>query len=199
VDRLKTFLSRPVDEARLAYAHENTRAPRQCVIIGTTNNDKYLKDHTGNRRFWPVRVEQFDLDALRRDRDQLWAEAAAAEATGESIRLDPALWPDAGAEQEKRYDKHEYQGVLEELLLGVDNGQVTTDDVRAALDIRKGYATPAQNANMGRAMKALGWERFLTKVNRRQCYAYRKGDGWPRLEYTDGAFAAVEDQEEAPF
>ena len=80
---LKACLSRQRDEARLAYGHKNTRVPRQFVIIGTTNEtDGYLRDATGNRRFWPVRVQRFDLERLRADRDQLWAEAAAIEAQG---------------------------------------------------------------------------------------------------------------------
>jgi hypothetical protein len=94
VEHLKAFLSRRIDRGRPAYGRLPIEAPRQCVIIGTTNSERYLRDSTGNRRFWPVRVARFDLDALRRDHDQIWAEAAAIEAKGESIRLDPRLYPD---------------------------------------------------------------------------------------------------------
>lgn len=199
VDSLKTFLSRQVDVARMAYARENTRAPRQCIIIGSTNNDQYLKDSTGNRRFWPVAVSKFDLTALKRDRDQLWAEASRVEAGGASIRLSPDLYPHAGTEQDKRYEKHEYHGLLEVMLLGIEHGHIAVDDVRMALGVSNGHCTPQQNSNMGRAMKALGWERYLTRINKRQCYAYRRGDGWPRLEYRDGEFVAAEDGREVPF
>lgn len=88
-DHLKGFLSRTDDKARMAYDCREREVPRQCVIIGTTNDSRYLRDTTGNRRFWPVALEGFDLEALRRDRDRLWAEAAAREAGGASIRLDP--------------------------------------------------------------------------------------------------------------
>lgn len=84
--QLKSFLSRTHDEARMAYQRETTRMPRGFVVIGTTGSSDYLRD-TGNRRFWPVSVRSFDLKRLASVRDQLWAEAAIAEATGESIYL----------------------------------------------------------------------------------------------------------------
>ena len=84
---LKSFLSRSVDEARMPYQVERTRVPRQFVVVGTTAATPYLKDATGNRRIWPILVRRFDLARLAEVRDQLWAEAAVAEITGESIDL----------------------------------------------------------------------------------------------------------------
>ena len=102
-ERLKGFLSRQVDgPVRLAYGHYSTEVPRQFIVVGTTNKHAYLKDATGNRRFWSVRVQRFDVAGLRRDRDQLWAEASTRERTGESIRLDAALWEAAEREQKRR-------------------------------------------------------------------------------------------------
>ena len=56
---------------------------------------KYLRDTTGNRRFWPVRVGKIDLAQVKEDRDQLWAEACELEASGEPLVIPEALWPDA--------------------------------------------------------------------------------------------------------
>jgi predicted P-loop ATPase len=83
---LKSFLSRPADEARMAYQRTPTRVPRHFMVVGTTGATDYLRD-TGNRRFWPVRVVRFDLARLAEIRDQLWAEAAIAEAAGEALDL----------------------------------------------------------------------------------------------------------------
>jgi len=84
---LKAFLSRTHDEASMAYAREISRIPRHFVVVGTTSATPYLADTTGNRRIWPIRVGRFDLSRLAEARDQLWAEAAVAEAGGESIDL----------------------------------------------------------------------------------------------------------------
>src|SRR5690606_19350054 len=81
-------------------------------FIGTTNEHKYLKDRTGNRRFLPVKTGAIDLEALRRDRDQLWAEAAKLEAEGESVVLPQELWAVAAAEQEERLEDDPWQEKL---------------------------------------------------------------------------------------
>ncbi len=88
---LKACLSRTHDEARLAYQREVTRSPRQFVIVGTTCAAEYLSDATGNRRIVPISVRHFDLAKLAEIRDQLWAEAAIAEATGEAIDIALAM------------------------------------------------------------------------------------------------------------
>lgn len=78
--------------------------PRQCVFAGSVNPETYLRDETGNRRFWPVRCGSIDLVALARDRDQLWAEAVARYREGAIWWLDePELVASAKAEQDQRY------------------------------------------------------------------------------------------------
>lgn len=77
VTTIKGFLSRTTDKVRMAYARRAVEFPRQCVVIGTTNEEQYLRDTTGNRRFWPVQcnAETINTDRLRANVDQLWAEA----------------------------------------------------------------------------------------------------------------------------
>jgi predicted P-loop ATPase len=106
VENVKAFLSRHIDEAREAYGRHKTRVPRQFILIGTTNDDRYLIDGTGNRRFLPVRcmggAGSIDFKRLEADREQLWGEAATREAAGESIMLPEALWGAAAEAQESR-------------------------------------------------------------------------------------------------
>lgn len=76
---LKGFISRQVDKARLAYDRRPRNFPRQCVFVGSTNEDEYLRDHTGGRRFWPVHCnlgeeDTIDTDALEAEIDMVWGE-----------------------------------------------------------------------------------------------------------------------------
>ena len=76
---LKAFVSAFKDKVRMSYGRRADEYPRQCIFIGSTNDDHYLRDSTGARRFWPVKVEvpEIDTEALAGEIDQLWAEATA--------------------------------------------------------------------------------------------------------------------------
>jgi len=95
VEFFKAILSRERD-----FGPGDTRVQRPFVIIGTTNvTEGPFIEATGNRRFWPIRVQHFALERLRADCDQLWAEAAEVEALGKSIRIDPRIFEAAVTEQ----------------------------------------------------------------------------------------------------
>lgn len=80
----KAWFSISADDFRLSYAPRMRKFRRRCIFAGTTNDTQYLLDLTGNRRFWCVWCDQFDIPRLQRDRDQLWAEAVAVVQAGES-------------------------------------------------------------------------------------------------------------------
>lgn len=83
VNDIKKFVSETEDRVRLAYEHSAANYPRQSIIMGSTNDDAYLRDDTGGRRFWPIRCQvervggSIPIDKLNRNIDQLWAEAVA--------------------------------------------------------------------------------------------------------------------------
>ncbi len=101
--RIKAFLTSSKDSYRPSYGKRVRDYPRQTVFAGSTNEEQYLQDLTGNRRFWPVKATTIDVDALARDRDQLWAEAFHQFSCGFTWWLDSEeLVSAAEVEQEER-------------------------------------------------------------------------------------------------
>ncbi len=84
----KAFFSRQIDHFRPTYGRSFVERPRQCIFIGTTNETDYLSDSSGNRRYWPVACAFCNVEWIEANRDQLWAEAVAIEAMGETLWLD---------------------------------------------------------------------------------------------------------------
>src|SRR6185295_11207428 len=89
--------------------------PRSCVFWGSTNDTEYLRSQHGNRRFLPIPVGRIDIEAIRRDRDQLWAEAVMIEGLDGPISLPEELWAVAAVEQEKRTKKDLWLDVLADI------------------------------------------------------------------------------------
>lgn len=119
IEHIKAFISRTDDKVRLAYDRRPQNFPRQTIFIGTTNDDKYLRDDTGNRRFWPVLCEadNIDIETLIQERDQLWAEALELYKAGEKLYLDKEEANILAAkEQKERYVDDGLSGVIEQWL-----------------------------------------------------------------------------------
>jgi predicted P-loop ATPase len=77
IETIKAFLDERTDRVQWLYSRKPVDVPRSCVFAASTNDSHYLRDTTGNRRFWPIRCRRIDLTALAEMREQLWAEAVA--------------------------------------------------------------------------------------------------------------------------
>jgi predicted P-loop ATPase len=117
-----------VDRARKAYGHFRVDLPRTPMFFGTTNDDQYLKQT--DRRFWPVKITTIDINALERDRDQLWAEASRRE-PGASIVLRQELWSAAGIEQDAREEHDPWEDKLIKACPIIEGGEerISTADL----------------------------------------------------------------------
>ncbi|MDF2873348.1 MAG: hypothetical protein K0R22_31 [Sporomusa sp.] len=122
VEAIKQFLSKKVDKFRVSYGKYASNFPRQCVFFGSTNREEFLRDVTGNRRFWPVKIEAQEKnknvfnDLTDSEIDQIWAEAAIAWQNGESLYLDAKIKSMALEVQEAYMEESDKSGQVQEYL-----------------------------------------------------------------------------------
>lgn len=164
VRRVKQFISKTVDRARGAWARSVEELPRRCIFVGTTNDTDYLKDQTGNRRFWPVKTGKIDLAGLREVRDQLWAEAAAMEpSAADPITIPEELWGEAAKRAAERVASDPWEDIL---LLNLAKVQKQIDgELRVStlaifekvLGMEMRAATMRDTRRLGDCMRKLGW------------------------------------------
>jgi hypothetical protein len=178
---VKAQLSRCSDRARLAYGRSTTERFRQWVAFGTVNERSYLRDHTGNRRFWTVEVTKIDLAALARDRDQIWAEAYYRLAQGETHELPESLYAAAAEAQSKRVLETPWEMRLEPTLDGVV-GRIAVEHLFEFLSIAAHRQDGKVGAQLNRAMVKLKWRKTQQRRDgiRHHCYERKPAAGQSR-------------------
>jgi predicted P-loop ATPase len=156
---LKSFISRTHERYRPSYGRKEVIAPRQCVFVGTTNKEGYLRDETGGRRFWPVKVGTIDIEGLIRDRDQIFAEAV------QMYRRKAMWWPEKDFEREHIMPEQaaRYEGdAWEENIAGylANKSKVTIGDIaRDALFIETPRIGTADQRRIAACLEQLRWRR----------------------------------------
>lgn len=121
VETVKSFVSRQDDKYRASYAPTVESHPRQCIIVGSTNTDTgFLRDITGNRRFWPVHVSGESVkkpwDIEPPEIQQIWAEALDMYRKGEKLYLDPEDEATARREQDNAMETDDREGLVQQYL-----------------------------------------------------------------------------------
>lgn len=154
--RIKQVISRQVDRYRSPYGRATADHPRQSVFVGTTNEDDYLKDHTGARRFWPVKIGQIRLDILKENRNQYYAEAVV------KYKDNPNEWwihpPRAEEEQEARRQVDSWESVIGDYINHCYEVQVT-DILTTALKVEIGKQGRSEQIRVANCLKTLGWNK----------------------------------------
>jgi predicted P-loop ATPase len=164
VNTVKAFMSRQSDRYRPSYAKLARDFPRRCVFAGTTNDPEYLRDATGNRRWWPVAVGKVDHEALRADRDQLWAEAVVLFRANTKWWLDDEELEKAAREEaEARYQVDPWEPAIEHWLTQprtTELGHVTTERILLEL-FEKSVSglTNVDSQRVGTCLRRLGWHK----------------------------------------
>jgi putative DNA primase/helicase len=151
----KSFITTRVDEFRPPFGRSVMEYPRTLVIAASTNQDEYLKDPTGARRFWPVKTGEIDFELLTQDAEQLWAEAYQAYKAGEQWWLTPEEEELALVEQAKRFKTDPWSALIE----GVVRGEMTTtpNHILQALDVPKKERTVFNNDRVSSILRMMGW------------------------------------------
>lgn len=162
IETVKAFLSRQVDHYRPPYERNFVDRPRQCVLVGTTNENDWMRDSTGNRRFWPVRCLKAEHAWLAEMREQLWAEAAALELEGEPVWLDDeAIRSTAKQHQAERVAEDMWKRKIVHYLFNGSGGSLakvrTSDLLEHAVGLSADKMNRANEMRAAAVLRALGW------------------------------------------
>lgn len=168
VAQVKRFLTQDENHFRVPYARKPIRVQRQSVFAGSTNELEYLRSKTGNRRFWPVRTQgELALDALARDRDQLWAEAKAL------YEAEVKWWPITDEEkqacavaQAERETQDAWEAIVSRWLFSPTSLYANAHDcvfvpqvLEGAMGFEPRHIRESESVHMARVLGSLGWVR----------------------------------------
>ncbi len=156
-EEIKAFITRQVDEYRPPYGRTVLKRPRYFVLAASTNEveEGYLTDETGGRRYWPVKCGAIDIESVRRDSEQLWAEAVVRYRAGERTWLtrDEAVF--STQEQKQRFVEDAWQERIGELIRHEFHARV--DEVLAKLELKPKDVNNLVKKRVKNSLRQLGW------------------------------------------
>ena len=186
LDKVKAFISRQDDKYRASFGRRVTPHPRQCVFFGTTNSQNgYLRDITGNRRYWNVKVPgngkykpwDMDEDTVK----QVWAEVMVYAKAGEKLYLPPELEDYAKEEQRAAMERDDREGLVQEYLDMLLPGNWDSMDVYKRRDYVRDADDPMRQDGSIRRMEVSNMEIWC------ECFGKAKEDMKPSDSYAISA------------
>lgn len=165
-EAIKAFLSQQVDVYRPLYKEMPIEAPRHSVIVGTTNDDEFLRDPTGARRFWSIRVKEIDVAWILENREQLIAEAAIAVMAGEQWWLERDRELELAEHNEEFQAEDDWRHLIQEFwaehLIWVET--TTAQVLENVIKKDKQHWTQLDHNRVADALRSLGWERRRPRI-----------------------------------
>lgn len=155
--RLKAFLTTQVEQFTAKHARAETTEPRQCVFVGTTNDSEWNRDDSGGRRYWPVLCGVIEIEKLRADRAQLFAEAVDAYRRGVQSYPDRKFEEDTiKPVQDTRQWHDAWEQPVTDWLIG--KSRTTVADVGAgALGFTPSHFSEGDQKRVSKVLRKLGW------------------------------------------
>ncbi len=167
LDAIKAFITREAENYRPPYARNDIHSPRKCVFAATVNPEVagYLRDSTGNRRYWPIECTKQSPELPPATRDRLWAEAKARFEAGERWWLeDEELIAAAEAEQQRRVILDAWHERIEDYV--ETKASVSIDEILdACLKIEVGKRDHGHVTRIGRILTILKWSKYRPQKN----------------------------------
>lgn len=165
--RIKQVVTCKMDRYRAPYERTPEDHDRMTVFVGTTNDDHYLRDTTGGRRFWPVKCTEIHVELIEAMREQLFAEAVARFKAGENWYETPRAL--TLAQQEERRHVDEFEEIVQEYLRG--KYEVKMLEVANHIGIKQADFDRGSQMRIAKIIRILGWE----------CHVIRRGDEVSRI------------------
>jgi hypothetical protein len=165
IERIKQFITNNVDHYRRSYGRTVEDFPRRVVFAATTNGETWLNDPTGGRRFNPVAVERVNLEWIRANRDQLFAEALRDFTAGRKWWVMPAI---AREHQAARAVEDPWEQRIEDYLRGREGSISTIDVLQWGLNVEPAQQTKSDLTRVGITLTKLGCNRTRVSKDGRQ-------------------------------
>jgi predicted P-loop ATPase len=172
---MKAIISSPSDYFRAPYEAKPMDYPRTVIFAGTTNQNEFFKDSTGNTRFWPIQTGTIDLDGLVAIRDQLFAEAT------ELYRQGGSWWPTMEQQRDLLYPEQSereiidpWEQIVEEYV--ITKNLTTIKDILIdclKIDAGKIDASRSMAMRVGSILQRLGWKRLRSMRGGKREYHYQ--------------------------
>jgi predicted P-loop ATPase len=188
ISRVKAFLTRRVDHYRPPYGRSVVTVPRRCVFAASTNEGAYLRDATGNRRFWPIRCGRVDVEGLAEVRAQLWAEAVHSYRAGVAWHIADACHVSAlAAETDARVVVDPWEDLLRQWAEGRD--VVTSQEALDRIDVPKERRTKGDEMRVIDVLRRLGYRHKIRRQRGRERSYHYVREGYVEPELEDAAEA----------